>query len=164
MWENIRSPLLLPLISVEKLDSDLEFLLGASNGLRGYEDRTFSGDHRALLNVEDRFHLVEDVYRLLSIGGAVFFDVGGTSRKGVSEIIGDQLYADVGFGLRFGISRSSGGAVLRLDVAFPLREGPDGSQFLEPRILLSSGQLFSARLPSESLRSQAATVSAGFLP
>lgn len=148
----------------EKLDKDIELLLGASNGLRGYEDRTFAGDQRLIVNLEDRFHIVEDVYRLVSIGGAVFLDAGGTSRNGIGDIIKDRLYADVGFGLRLGLTRSSGGAVLRLDVAYPLRDGPDGSSRFEPRVLLSSGQAFSARLRSESLRSQAARISAGFIP
>jgi hypothetical protein len=148
----------------EKLDRDFQLLLGAGNGLRGYKDRTFSGDHRIVLNLEDRFYLVEDVFRLLSIGGALFFDAGGTSDDGFSDLIKDHLYADVGFGLRFGVSRSSGGAVIRADVAFPLRDGPDGSGTFEPRFIVTAGQAFSAKLPSETLRSQAASVSAGFLP
>ncbi|HQH28496.1 MAG TPA: hypothetical protein PLP17_13955, partial [Oligoflexia bacterium] len=61
-------------------------------------------------------------------------------------------------------TRSSGGAVIRIDVAFPLRNGPDGSSEFEPRLLISTGQYFSARLRSEALSSQAARVSAGFLP
>src|SRR5690606_35674414 len=118
----------------EDFDKDVELLLGAREGLRGYEDRTFTGDQRLVLNLEDRFHLVEDVYRLVSIGGAFFFDVGGTSRSGFGDIIKDNLYSNVGFGLRFGLTRSSGGAVVRVDVAFPLRDGPDGSEVGEPRI------------------------------
>lgn len=148
----------------EKLDRDFQLLLGAGNGLRGYKDRTFSGDHRIVLHLEDRFYMVEDVFRLLSIGGALFFDAGGTSDDGISDLLKDNLYADVGFGLRFGVSRSSGGAVIRADVAFPLRDGPDGSGTFEPRFIITAGQAFSAKLPSERLRSQAASVSAGFLP
>lgn len=148
----------------EDLDRNVELLLGAGNGLRGYEDRTFTGDQRIVLNLEDRFHLIEDFYRLISIGGAVFLDVGGTSRKNFGEIISDNLYSNVGFGLRFGLTRSSGGTVLRVDFAFPLRDGPDGSEVGDPRILITTGQLFTAGLPSERLNEQSATVSTGFLP
>ncbi|MCB0324797.1 MAG: hypothetical protein KDD69_14540 [Bdellovibrionales bacterium] len=148
----------------EDLDRDVELLLGARDGLRGYQDRTFTGDQRLVLNLEDRFHLVEDVYKLVSIGGAFFLDAGGTSRSGLADIVKDNLYADVGFGLRFALTRSSGGAVVRIDFAFPLRDGPDGSGVGEPRILFTSGTLFGARLPSERLSSQAEAVSAGFIP
>lgn len=148
----------------EKIDKDVQLVLGASNGLRGYEDRTFTGDQRLRVALEDRFHLVEDVFRLVSIGGTFFVDAGGTSTRGIGDIISDEMYANVGFGFRFGLTRSSGGAVVRLDIALPLRDGPDGSDRFEPRVLLTSGQAFSSRLRSESLSSQAARVSAGFLP
>ena len=147
-----------------ELDRDVEFLLGARNGLRGYEDRTFTGDQRLLFNLEDRFYLVEDVFRLISIGGVLFFDAGGTSTQGFGDIIDDNLYADIGFGFRFGLTRSSGGSVLRLDFAFPLRDGPDGSGAFEPRVLITSGQAFTARLPSERNASKASTVRSGFIP
>ncbi len=148
----------------EKLDRDFEYLLGARNGLRGYEDRSFSGDQRFVFNAEDRFHFVEDVFRLVSVGGALFFDAGGTGRNGFADILKDELYADVGFGFRFGLTRSSGGSVLRIDVAFPLRDGPDGSERFEPRLLLTSGQLFSSFLSTETSAKSTAQVSSGFLP
>lgn len=148
----------------EKLDKDFELLLGAGNGLRGYKDRTFTGDQRLIINVEDRFHLFEDIFKLVSIGGAFFFDAGGTSDRGFGDLIGDRFFADIGFGLRFALPRSSGGTVVRLDIAFPLRDGPDGSEEYEPRILFTTGQAFDARLRSETLNSQSATVSAGFVP
>ena len=147
----------------EKFDLDRELLLGAGNGLRGYEDRTFSGDSRIIFNAEDRFHIWEDLLRLVSIGGAVFVDAGGTSRKNLAEIITDNFYADVGFGLRFGLTRSSGGSVLRVDVAFPLRDGLDDSQRFEPRILITTGQLFGAGLSTERSNTNA-RISSGFLP
>ena len=146
----------------ENLDRDREFLLGARRGLRGYEDRTFSGDHRLVFNVEDRVLFVEDVLRLVSIGGAVFFDAGGTSRKGVGDLIESNLYADVGIGLRFGLTRSGGGNVIRVDLAFALRDGPDGTEQFEPRLLITSGQLFSAILSTEETAESSTKVSSGF--
>lgn len=134
----------------EALDKDKEFLLGAEDGLRGYESKSFSGDHRFIVNLEDRVLLVEDIIDLFSLGGAFFIDAGGVSGKSVGNVFSENLYADVGFGLRIGIPRSSNGTVVRLDVAFPLRDSDDGSAKFEPRILLTTGQAFSSRLRSES--------------
>ena len=145
----------------EDLDLDREFALGAGNGLRGYKDRTFTGAHRLIINLEDRMHFTEDLFRLFSLGGAVFFDAGGTSESSMGDLLKDQMYADVGFGLRIGIPRSSGGTVVRIDVAFPLREGPDESGVFEPRFLFSTGQVFSPNLRTESFSLAGPDVSVG---
>ncbi|MCC6220564.1 MAG: hypothetical protein IT291_04900 [Deltaproteobacteria bacterium] len=136
----------------EDLDRDKEFLLGASEGLRGYESRTFTGDKRVILNVEDRFHITEDVFRLVSIGGVFFFDVGGSTTDSFGNLISSDLYSDVGFGLRFGFPRSSGGSVLRIDFAIPLRNSPEDDDKFEPRILITTGQVFDANFQSENQR------------
>ena len=146
------------------IDRDRQFALGSDNALRGYKSRAFVGDKRLAINLEDRIHMVEDVfYRLLDIGAVIFADVGGASYSNFGELVSNELYADVGVGLRFSFPRSSGGQrVLRLDVAFPLRNGPDGSAAFEPRITFGTGQLFSARLRSEQLGVQNAAVGVGF--
>ena len=133
----------------EDLDRDRQFLLGASNGLRGYENRTFFGDKSFILSLEDRVSFSENVFQLLNFGGALFFDVGGIGDGTTAEIFQDRVYADFGVGLRIGFPRSSGGSVLRIDLAFPLRDGLDGSDRFEPRLLVTSGQAFSARLRNE---------------
>ena len=134
----------------EDLDRDREFLLGASTGLRGYKDRTFTGSTQIKLHVEQRIHFLDEIARLVSLGMAVFADGGGTSNKGPGEALARNFYADVGLGLRLGFPRSSGGTVMRIDLAFPLREGPEGSEQFEPRVLVTVGQAFSARLRSAS--------------
>ena len=111
----------------EDLDRDRQFLLGASNGLRGFEDRTFFGDKSILLNLEDRVSFSENVFQLVNIGAAFFVDVGGVTDESPAKLFQDNIFADIGFGLRLGFPRSSGGSVWRVDLAFPLREGPDGS-------------------------------------
>ncbi len=133
----------------EDLDKDRQFLLGASGGLRGYENRTFFGDKSFVLSIEDRVSFSENVFQLVNFGGAFFFDVGGVGDGTTAEIFQDQVYADFGVGLRVGFPRSSGGSVLRIDLAFPLRDGPDGSDQFEPRLLITSGQAFGARLRHE---------------
>ncbi|MCB0340507.1 MAG: BamA/TamA family outer membrane protein, partial [Bdellovibrionales bacterium] len=126
-----------------KLDRDREFLLGASEGLRGYKSGTFTGDKRVIMNVEDRFHLLDDIFQLVSLGGAVFFDAGGTTTSRIDDIFEDSFYSDIGLGLRFNFPRSSGARVLRIDFAFPLRDGLDGSNAFELRVILEGGQAFS---------------------
>ncbi len=145
----------------DDLDKDREFLLGADNGLRGYKSRTFTGDKRAILNLEDRFHLVDDVFKLISLGGAFFIDAGGVTNDQFGEVFSDSLYSDFGFGFRIGFPRSSGGSVARLDIAFPLREGPDGSDKFEPRIVFTTGPPFRAKLRSETVGAENANVTVG---
>jgi outer membrane protein assembly factor BamA len=148
----------------DRLDKDKQFLLGASNGLRGYKDRMFTGNQSLVLNLEERTYIAEDLYHLISVGTVVFFDAGGTSNQGVGDILTDELHSDVGIGLRIGFPRSSGGSVLRIDLAYPLQDSPDGTASLEPRILFTSGQLVSARLPNESDQSPGSNVTVQFLP
>ena len=154
----------LSLESGSRMDKDFQLLLGASTGLRGYEDQAFDGDQKLLFNIEDRFHLTEDVLRLVSIGGALFFDAGSTSYGQFGDLFSNNLREDIGFGLRLGLPRSCGGSVVRIDVAYPLQAGPDGRDSFKPLFLFSTGQAFSAHLPSEANLTQAARVSSGFLP
>lgn len=146
----------------EDLDKDRQLLLGAENALRGYEVGTFEGDKRMALNLEERAHLADDVFQLVSVGTAVFLDLGGTTRDALSSIVTDDLYGDVGVGLRFCFPRASGGGVVRMDVALPLRDGPDGSNAWEPRVVFSAGQLFGARLRSETVGAENAASGVGF--
>lgn len=148
----------------DELDRDKELLLGADTGLRGYKNRTFSGDNRALLTLEHRVHLADDIFHLVSLGSAAFFDIGGASRGSFGDVLSDRLYEDVGVGLRIGFPRSSGGSVLRIDVAFPMRDGPDGSTQWEPRILFTTGQSVTASIPSESQQTGGSNVTVKFLP
>ncbi len=146
----------------ENLDRDRQLPLGADTGLRGYEAFAFEGDKRIVLNVEERAHLLDDVFQIVSLGTAVFVDVGAASREALGTMIADDMYGDFGFGLRLGFPRASGSGIVRIDVAFPFRDGPDGSQAFEPRIVFAAGQLFGARLRSEQVGGQAASVGVGF--
>jgi hypothetical protein len=146
----------------DNLDGDRQLLLGADSALRGYEVNTFEGDKRLALNLEERAHVADDILQLVSLGTAIFVDIGGTTRDSLGAILTDDLYGDVGFGLRLCFPRSSGGSVLRMDVAFPLRDGPDGSKQGEPRFLFSAGQLFGARLRSEVVGAENTSLGIGF--
>ena len=146
----------------EDLDRDRELLIGGDNSIRGYQARTFTGDKRFSLNLEDRIHLIDDAFNLISVGAAVFFDAGGSTNESVGRLFTDNVYSNVGAGLRFAFPRSSGERVVRVDLSFPLRDGPDGSDQFEPRIIVSGGQLFSAFLRSEQTGAESATVGVGF--
>jgi outer membrane translocation and assembly module TamA len=82
---------------------------------------------------EQRFFTKYSLWQLADVGAAVFFDAGrawGDPVMGPSENLG--LLKDVGFGLRFGTSRSALGNVIHVDVAFPLDgdRSIDSVQFL----------------------------------
>lgn len=144
------------------LDRDRELLIGGDNAIRGYRGYTFTGDKRVAINLEDRMHFVDDAFQLLSFGGALFLEAGGATNDSLGRLVSDRMYSDAGFGLRIGFPRSSGERVLRIDVAFPLRDGPDGSGTFEPRFILSGGQLFDSKLRSENFGAENATLGVGF--
>jgi hypothetical protein len=146
-----------------ELDGDRQFLLGSESGLRGYKRRGFDGTRRVLLNVEDRVHLADDIFRIMSVGAVAFCDLGGASNDTLGNIFTDHLYGDLGIGLRFGFPRSSGGGIVGLDLAVPLRSGPaaEGTDAFIPRITFTVGQSFSARLRSETLGPDKANLEVG---
>jgi len=117
----------------ERLDDEDQLLLGGDSGLRGYPLRYQEGDRRVLLTLEQRFFSGRELFHLVHVGAAVFFDAGkawfdgtpplrlSTRRRATAPI--DQqgkLLKDIGLGLRLGSSRSSRGGVVHLDAAFPL--------------------------------------------
>jgi outer membrane protein assembly factor BamA len=109
----------------ERLDTELQLLLGGDNGLRGYPLRYQAGTARALFTVEERFYTNWYPFRLFHVGAAAFFDMG---RTWGTDVTGEQslgLLRDIGIGLRLGSSRSSFGNVLHVDLAFPLDGGDD---------------------------------------
>jgi len=117
----------------QDLDADHELVLGGEEGLRGYPLRYQTGSGRALLTIEQRYYSKYSLWKLAQIGGAVFFDMGRT--WGGSELLPTLnlgLLKDIGFGLRFGNTRSGLANVLHLDLAFPLDgdSSIDNVQFL----------------------------------
>jgi outer membrane protein assembly factor BamA len=102
------------------LDADNQLLLGGDNGLRGYPLRYQDGDRRALITLEQRFFTNYYPFRLVHIGGAVFFDAGRTWSGDSGRAPNLGLLKDAGIGLRVSPSRSGLGNVVHLDLAFPL--------------------------------------------
>ena len=102
------------------LDADQQILLGGDNGLRGYPLRYQSGEGRWLFTAEQRLFSNWYPFQMFNVGGAVFYDMGATWGQDPLGTPSQGLLKDVGFGLRFGNSRSALGNVLHLDVAYPL--------------------------------------------
>lgn len=102
------------------LDLDNPVDLGGASGLRGYPLRYQSGDSNLLISVEQRYFTDWYPFRLVRIGGAVFFDAGRT--WGDNPLGGRSLgwLKDVGIGLRLAPTRLSSGKIVHIDIAFPL--------------------------------------------
>ncbi len=100
-------------------------LLGGDNGLRGYPLRYQTGERRVLLNLEQRVYTDWYPFRLIRVGGAVFFDAGRAWGGDVQNTTNAGWLSDIGFGLRLLSARSSSGTVWHADVAFPLNRDPD---------------------------------------
>lgn len=105
------------------LDLDNPVQLGGDSGLRGYPLRYQNGDSKMLVTVEQRYFTDWYPFRLVRIGGAVFADAGRVwGRNPLANEPYDWL-TDIGFGLRFAPTRSTG-KLVHLDVAFPLGGDP----------------------------------------
>ncbi|HUQ26126.1 MAG TPA: hypothetical protein VM140_10665 [Burkholderiales bacterium] len=106
--------------------------LGGDNDLRGYPLRYQSGNKSMLVNLEERLYTDWYPFRLVRVGGAVFYDGGRAWGGSNPNTANPGWLSDVGFGLRLLTDRSAVSNVLHLDVAFPLNReaGIDAVQFL----------------------------------
>ncbi len=120
-----------------QLDRDRQLTLGADLGLRGWDPDYFDGTGRALLNIQWRKLIKEDVFGLFSFGVVVFGDAGATWDPRVGPDT-DGIRLDAGVGLLFDLSHLSRTNLLRADVAFP----DDGSG---PTITISTSTIFRLR-------------------
>jgi hypothetical protein len=113
----------------ENLDIENQLLLGGDTGLRGYPLRYQAGDRRFLGTLEQRFYRDHEYFHLVHLGAAAFFDAGRcwfVEPPPIALLLPAdqrQVLKDVGAGLRLGSSRSAQGAIIHLDVAFPLDRG-----------------------------------------
>ncbi|MDH4107787.1 MAG: hypothetical protein OEW35_05695 [Gammaproteobacteria bacterium] len=122
-----------------ELDLDNLLELGGDTGLRGYPLRYQTGESRALFTIEQRYFTDWYPFRLFRVGVAAFADIGRT--WGRNPVADESLgwLKDVGFGLRFAPTRSSGREIVHLDVAFPL----DGDSSIDSvQVLLESKRSF----------------------
>jgi outer membrane protein assembly factor BamA len=106
------------------LDQDHELVLGGENGLRGYPRNYQAGDRSALFTLEGRYFSPMYLFRLIRIGGAVFYDMGRAWGEDYVNAQDAGILRDVGLGLRLSMTRSGLGRVIHVDVAYPLDGDP----------------------------------------
>jgi len=104
----------------KRLDPESQVLLGGDTGLRGYPMRFQTGSALGLATLEERFYSDWYPFRLVRVGGAVFFDAGRTWGRGPVGAPPLGLLRDVGIGIRLGNSRSGLGSVLHIDLSWAL--------------------------------------------
>ncbi|MBI2387185.1 MAG: BamA/TamA family outer membrane protein [Elusimicrobia bacterium] len=102
-----------------QLDETSQLTLGELNGLRGYGLSRFTGTRRFLYNLEDRVYVWDNLFRLLDVGAAAFYDSGYAWPEGSSINLAD-LRSSVGLGLRVAPSRSGSNSPVRVDLAYPV--------------------------------------------
>lgn len=131
-----------------RLDPEDQLLLGEDTGLRGYSIGQFSGERRLLLNLEDRMFFAEDVWHLVSFGGALFFDSGYAWGRSHNFSLND-MRSSVGVGLRIAMSRSSRNEPIRVDLAYALNGNNENSRLV---LSVQSGLKFGGPEASSSRR------------
>ncbi len=156
---------------VAQLTTEMQFgwsgrsqvLLGAFNGLRGYDYRQFNGEKMVLLNLESRtvfggtiFHKIDEALAAVAtfaarpfidrpvhlgfiLSGVVFADIGYIwNGRNSFDLVAPKR--SVGFGLRSSLSQFSGTGILRVEFAFPL--DPPFTLSLKPRIFYGQERTF----------------------
>jgi len=121
-----------------RLDRDRQLALGADLGLRGWDPEYFDGTGRAVLNVQWRRLIKEEVLGLFSVGVVVFGDAGASWNPRVGPDT-DGIRLDAGVGLLFDLAHLGRSTLLRVDAAVP----DDGTGVT---ITVSTSTLF--RLPT----------------
>lgn len=101
------------------LDPEVQMLLGAETGLRGYPLRQFEGNRSLLLSVEERWFVADDLGQLLSLGLAGFIDSGFVWPESEGVDLSD-LKTAVGLSVLLGSNRLSSRPGVRIDVGYGL--------------------------------------------
>lgn len=140
-----------------------QVLLGAFNGLRGYDYRQFNGEKMVLLNLESRTVFGGTIFRKIDealaavatfvadpfidrpvhlgfiLSGIVFADIGYIwNGKNSFDLTAPKR--SVGFGLRSSFAQFSGTSITRVEFAFPI--DPPFTLSLKPRIFYGQERTF----------------------
>jgi hypothetical protein len=110
-------------VAGRRMPRDFQLTLGGINGLRAFPVHELSGTQVWRANAELRWTGVRDWLRLVSLGGAAFWDSGRAWGAGAE---GEPWHHDAGFGLRLSLPHSALNVVARFDVAWPISPAVDG--------------------------------------
>lgn len=112
------------------LDPEVQFTLGAQNGLRGYPVHQWAGTRSLLLATESRLFVADDVKQLVSLGLASFAEAGYAWPDGQRVSLRD-LRGDVGMGVLIGRNRlTTSRRAIRFDLAYAFNPPPRRSRWL----------------------------------
>ncbi len=106
-------------------DGEIQLPLGSFTGLRGWDPFAFDGTGRALLNLQWRKLMREDVLGIFSLGMETFVDAGNVWGGRVDRGTGG-VRTDVGIGLLADLTHVGLAHLIRIELAFP----DDGSGFV----------------------------------
>lgn len=126
------------------VDAPFQISLGENEGLRGYTFKSFTGQNKILLNIEDRIFTPLD-FRIVAVGLVGFLDAGYVWSSDELFRFSD-LGVSAGFGFRIGLKKSQSAKVVRIDFAFPLKDESGRFGLTNEKgysISISSGQVFS---------------------
>jgi hypothetical protein len=102
------------------LSNGRQVVLDNLNGLRGYPINHLTGTQSALFTIEERFYYDKDIWQIINMGGAIFFDIGSISGEENLDQLDINYFRSFGIGLRFSSNRSSDSSVLHIDYAKPI--------------------------------------------
>ena len=97
-----------------------QLLLGESTGLLGYPNFYYSGD--ALLLIRSEINIITDLEIFTLIPAVSIFAIAGNTFTDNKHIYLDKMHSSIGFGFRFGLSRSAGSIVNHINFSWPIHE------------------------------------------
>jgi hypothetical protein len=121
----------------DKTARDFQLSVGGLNGPRAQGVHALSGTEMWRLNAESRWLVGPDLFQVLSVGAAGFWDAARTRGPGSGD---PPWNHDVGLGLRLSLPGSSLARVARFDVAWTV--SPAGAGPRKPVFSFSSSQAF----------------------
>jgi hypothetical protein len=116
---------------------DFQLVVGGLSGLRAHGVHALSGDRLWRWNAESRWLVGREMFQMLSVGAAAFWDAAITRGRGSGDL---PWQHDAGFGLRLALPGSAVTRVARFDIAWPI--SPVGPGPREPVFSFSSSQAF----------------------
>ena len=111
------------------LDPEVQILLGAESGLRGYPVRQFVGTRSLLLSAEQRWFVADEIGQLVSLGVSAFIDSGFAWPEEQAVDLSD-LKTAIGISLLLGSNRLSTRGGIRFDVGYAVNEVIDAGRWV----------------------------------